>query len=528
MKIPLTPLRCLERAAEVFPSLTGVICGESSFTYAQFVERCRRLASGLRKFGIEPGDRVAFLSFNTHKLLEGYFGVVQAGAIVMPLNVRLSVGELRGIVRHSEAGMILFEEEFRDTVEQLKADCGCVAHWIALDGGAAPETSYEQLLEGGEPEPADIFAVDEDSVAELFYTSGSTGTPKGVMLTHRNLYLNALDMAAVGEDPKPAIELHTIPLFHANGWGRPQCATMMGHLQVMVRRFDPPKICQLIERHRATNMCLVPTMANLLLNDPAIAKYELSSMKVIMLGGAAASPELIARLEKRFPARVFCGYGLTETSPVLTISREKPRSPADGELERLRRAASTGWPTPGVRVRVVDLYGNDVPKDGKSVGEIAAQSDHVMEGYYKDQASTDAVIENNWFRSGDMAVWDESGFLQIVDRKKEIIVSGGENISSIEVERAILLHESVLECAVVGAPDDRWGEVPAAIVVLKEGHELTEQDLLAFLRTQLGGFKIPRKIEITHDNLPKTGTGKIRKLILRERFWAGKTSKVQG
>jgi fatty-acyl-CoA synthase len=318
-------------------------------------------------------------------------------------------------------------------------------------------------------------------------------------------------------------------MFHANGWGRPQASTMQGITQIMVRRFEPTFVFECIQKHRATDMCVVPTMANALLNAPNIQDYDLSSLRIVMVGGAASSPELVARMEKAFGnAECISGYGLTETSPVLTSARKKSTVLPDSEGERLRRQSMAGWPVPGVTVRVVDLEMNDVPRDSKSIGEVVAMGDHVMEGYYREPDATAGVMSGPWFHTGDMAVWDEEGYIHIVDRKKEIIISGGENISSLEVEKAIFAHDDVYECAVVAAPDERWGEVPAAVVVRKPGSTLTKEALLEFLEDRLGRFKLPRIIEFSDEALPKTGTGKIRKLIIRERFWAGKEKRVQG
>lgn len=529
MNVPLTPLRCLQRAQELFGEKTGVVCGQRSFTYQEFAQRCQKLATALSKHGVTAGDRVAYLSFNTHKLLEGYYGVIQAGAIVMPLNVRLSPVELATILNHAGVKMLLFENDFAPLVEHLKPHCPTVARWVSLDDGhSLADFHYEALLAEGHPQEADIFSVDENSVAELFYTSGSTGTPKGVMLTHRNLYLHALSVLNLAKDPDYTVDLHTIPLFHANGWGKPQCSTMNGFKQVMVRRFDPVAVFGLIQEHKATEMALVPTMANMLVNSAEKDKYDLSSMRVIMLGGAAASPELVARMEAAFHCEVRAGYGLSETSPVLTCARQKSTVVYGSEQERWRRQAMAGWAVLGVRLQVVDLYDKPVPKDGKTIGEIVAQGDNIMLGYYNEPAATDAVLRDNWFHTGDMAVWDEEGYVHIVDRKKEIIISGGENISSLEVERAICAHEAVLECAVVAAPDEEWGEVPAAVISVKPGHTLTEEELISFLTTRLGRFKLPRICEFLDEPLPKTGTGKIRKLILRERFWSDKEKRVQG
>jgi fatty-acyl-CoA synthase len=522
MFVPLTPLRFLHRAMDLYGRSVGIVCGSRQFTYAEFGERAERLASALAGLGIAPGDRVAYISFNNHQLLEGYYGVIQARAVVMPLNVRLSPPEMTGILNHSGARVVFYEADFAPLVEALRPSCGAVEHWIELG------QAYEDLIAQGTPERADIFSYDEMAVAELFYTSGSTGTPKGVMLAHRTLYLHALDMLSCFRDVDDMVDLHTIPLFHANGWGRPQSSTLMGLKQVMVRRFEPGAVLQLIAAHRATHMCLVPTMANALLNSPELGRHDTSSLRQILLGGAASSPELIERLERAFGCEALCGYGMTETAPVLTTSRRKASVRYADSADRYRRQAMAGWPAPGVEVRVVDAGMNDVARDMTAVGEVVARGDHVMEGYFREPEQTAAVMTGAWIHTGDMAVWDEEGYIHIVDRKKEIIISGGENISSIEIEKAIFAHPAVLECAVVAAPDEKWGEVPAAVVVRKPGESVTAEELLAFLSGRLGRFKLPRVIEFREEALPKTGTGKIRKMVLREPFWAGREKRVQG
>jgi len=534
MFVPLTPIRCLHRAVDLFPNKIGIVSGDRQFTYREFGERSQRLGSALHKQEITPGDRVAYLSFNTHQLLEGYYGVPLAGAIVMPLNVRLSPLELKNILNHSGARMLLFENDFAPLVQQLKPACPDITRYVALDettpaaNSGLADLSYEELLDQGQSERTDIFGIDENSVAELFYTSGSTGTPKGVSLSHRTLYLHGLATASIFRQPETVVDLHTIPLFHANGWGRPQASTLLGTKQIMVRRFDPVTVFRLIETRRATDMCLVPTMANALLNCADLVSHDLSSLRSIVLGGAASSPELIARMENAFHCDVFAGYGLTETAPLLTCASSKPGFTYASESERHRRKAMAGWPVFGMQVRVVDSEMQDVPRDMQTIGEIVTCGDHVMEGYFREPEATAAVMSGPWFHTGDMAVWDEETFLQIVDRKKEIIISGGENISSIEVEKAIFAHPDVFECAVVAAPDETWGEIPAAIVVRKPGSTLTSDELLQFLTARLGKFKLPRIIEFSDEPLPKTGTGKIRKLVLREQFWQGKAKRVQG
>jgi fatty-acyl-CoA synthase len=529
MIVPLTPIRCLHRAVDLYGKKIGVVCGARRFTYTEFGSRSERLAGALVAQGISPGERVAYLSFNNHELLEGYFGVIQAHAVVMPLNVRLTPAELVSILNHSGARILLFENDFAPLVKALRPACPGIEKFITLDE-KVPEAdfTYEELLAQGRPERADIFSYDENSIAELFYTSGSTGTPKGVMLSHRTLYLHALSVAAAFTRDDYGVELHTIPLFHANGWGRPQASTLMGLKHVMVRRFDSSTVFRLIEEERATSMSLVPTMANALLCAPDLGRRDFSSLKTIHVGGAAASPELIEKLEKAFHCECVAGYGLTETAPVATSARKKGTVTYKDDADRYRHQAMAGWPILGVEIRVVDAEMRDVPRDMESIGEVVILGDHVMDGYFKEPDATAAVMTANWFHTGDMAVWDDENYIHIVDRKKDIIISGGENISSIEVEKAISAHPAVFECAVVAAPDPKWGEIVAAIVVLKDSEMLTAEELLEFLQRRLAKFKLPRAIEFSTTPLPKTGTGKIVKRSLRESFWQGMEKRVQG
>jgi fatty-acyl-CoA synthase len=539
MYIPLTPLRFLHRAKELFSSKVGIVSGDLRFTYGEFGERCERLADALLQLGLQPGDRAAYLSFNTHQLLEGYYGVVQARGIIMPLNVRLSELEVLNILHHATPKVVFFEADFSAMLLRLRAECPFVSHWVFLGAAGCArvppaDVSYEELIEQGRPKRADIFSYDEMSIAELFYTSGSTGTPKGVMLSHRTLYLHALDIVYQYRDPDKIVDLHTIPMFHANGWGRPHTSVLLGTKQVMVRRYEPTFVFRMIQEHRATDLCLVPTMLNALINSPDRSHWNLTSLRRIMIGGAASSAELVERAETAFPGcECVSGYGLTETSPVITCSFAKGFT-ASSDQERRRIQAMAGWSIPGAVIRVVDEQMRDVPRDTRSIGEVVTMSDHVMDGYYREPQATEAVMSGGpdgprvWFHTGDMAVWDESGCIQIVDRKKEIIISGGENISSIEVESAIFAHPAVLECAVVAAPDAKWGEVPAAIIYLKPQATLTESELIAFVEERIGHFKIPRRVEFSTEPLPKTGTGKIRKMLLKERYWQGKEKRVQG
>jgi fatty-acyl-CoA synthase len=521
MRVPLTPLRCLHRAIDLYGHKEAIVCGDKRFTYGQFGERCEKLASALVRAGAKPDDRIAFLSFNTHRLLEGYYGAPQARAMVMPLNVRLTPMELSNILRHAEASFLFYENDFAPLVAHLVQACPAM-RTINLD------TEYEDFIETGTAERADIYTYDENKIAELFYTSGSTGTPKGVMLSHRTVYMHAMAVAGVFNNDDSAIELHTIPLFHANGWGRPQTATMNGLGQVMVRRFDPPHVCKLIEQEKATAMSLVPTMAAALLNVLDLDKYDFSSMKLIFIGGAAASEHLLEKLENAFQCEALAGYGLTETCPVATSARKKSTVKYSSTGDRYKYQAMAGWPLPGTQVRVVDADMHDVPRDMASVGEVVISGDNVMDGYYREPEVTASVMSGHWFHTGDMAVWDLENYIHIVDRKKDIIISGGENISSIEVENTLAAHPCVLEAAVVGAPDPVWGEIPIAFIVLRPGQTCTEKELSDFALQRIAKFKLPRKYEFLNEPLPKGGTGKVLKRELREKFWTGKDRRIQG
>jgi len=529
MHLPLTPIRCLYRGVELYGNKEGVVSGERRFTYAQFGERCERLAAGLLALGVQPGDRVAYLSFNTNQLLEGYYGPALIRAVVMPLNVRLTPVELTQSLNHSGAKVLIFENEFAPLVEAFRRACPEIMAYVATEE-EIPQAhlTFQELLRKGRIEPPDWTKFDENDIAELFYTSGSTGTPKGVMLSHRTLYVHALNILASSVHHDTDVALHTIPLFHANGWGAAQISTMSGTKQVMVRRFEPTHVFRLIQQERATHMGMVPVMANALLNSPDLGKFDTSSLQEIMMGGAASSPELIERLEKAFQCAVLVGYGLTETSPTVSQSRLKGTVQFKDEKDRLFHMSMAGWPAIGVEVRVVDNDMKDVPRDGATMGEIVVRSDNVMDGYFREPKATESVMSGGWFHSGDMAVWDNETYLHIVDRKKDIIIRGGENISSIEVEKAIFAHPAVFECAVVGAPDAKWGEIPVATVVLKPGEKLTPEELQAFLEQRLAKFKLPRAIHFSEQQLPKTGTGKILKREIRDAFWQGMSRKVQG
>lgn len=525
MIVPLTPLDYKRRAIRVFGDKVGVIDGERRFTYREFGERTDRLAGAFRTLGVEPGSRIAFLSFNTHHLLEAYYGVLQAGAVLAPINIRFSPHEIAYVLDHMQAAVLVYHREFQGLVDRVRPHLAALRHLVVLEGEAPGAHAYEAMLAGAPADAGpDILQIDENAVCELFYTSGTTGRPKGVALTHRALALHALFFDLTFRMTDTDRILHVVPLFHVNGWGTPQGLTAVGGTHVMLRKVVPQDILRLIERERITVLLGVPTIYNALVNEPTIGTYDLTSLRLAVSGGAPSSLSLIRTIEEKLGCLSVVGYGLTETSPLLYQAMPKAHLGGGPEAE-LRRRATTGFEIVGVDVRVADEAGAEVPWDGRTVGEIVVRSNSVMAGYYRDPQATAAVIRDGWFHTGDLALVDAEGFITIVDRLKDIIISGGENISSVEIEQLLSAHPAVFECAVIGIPDERWGETPKALVVLKPGHAATAEDLLAHCRRHLAGFKIPSSVEFL-DSLPKTGTGKIMKHALRDPYWRGYEKRV--
>jgi fatty-acyl-CoA synthase len=524
MLLPLTPVRLKRHAAQLFGRKVGVVCGEDRFTYREFNERADRLSAVLLRLGVRKGDRVAYLSFNCHRLLEAYYGVPQIGAILLAMNIRLTPEELTYILNDAAPRVLCFDPEFIPLVESLRTRVPSVEHYISLrevKPDWAHDRLYDELLAASEPAAIDFREIDENSVAELFYTSGTTAYPKGVMLTHRNLYLHAfytaLGMGASDRD----VHVYTVPLFHVNSWGAPHIFTLSGARHVMLRKFDPPALLALAQREGVTRLHLVPTMAIALLNHPDFPRYDLSSVREVMIGGAPATPALLKEAQEKIPSCTSkTGYGLTETSPVLSIAHIKEHLADDPAEKNLRRKATAGYALAGTEVRVVDIDGHDVAADGTETGEVVVRGDIVMEGYWRQPEATAAAIRDGWFHTGDLATIDEEGYILIVDRAKDMILTGGENVASAEVERVLYEHPAVLECAVIAIPDERWGEVSRAVITLKAGHPTTEAEILEHCRQHLAGFKVPKSIEFA-DALPKGGTGKILKKLLREKYWAG-------
>jgi fatty-acyl-CoA synthase len=523
MNVPLTPVRFLRYAVQQFPHKTAVVCQDLRFSYAEFGDRARRLAGALRAAGLKARDRVAFLSLNCHRLLEAYYGVLEAGCVLLPLNIRLAATELAYILNHSGATSLFLEQEFVGLVDSFRQDLHTMRSFHQLDGTPQAEWisryTYEQMLISATPYRGELMEFDEDSVAEIFYTSGTSASPKGVMLTHRNVYLHAMNLAVHHHSCYGDVMMHTIPLFHANGWGAAHIITMVAGTHVMLPRFMPEEIFRLVQKEQVSALSLVPPMATALVHCPTRSKYNLGSVQWCVIGGAASSPTLIREVEQTLGFQCYSGYGLTETSPSLANAQLKPDQQCTPE-QRHTLQAMTGHAYPGSELRVVDADDRDVAHDGVTMGEIIARSDGVMAGYWQEPEATAEALRGGWFRTGDMAVIEENGCIRIVDRKKDIIVSGGENISSLDVEKVLVSHPDVYEAAVFPVSDQKWGEIPRAVVVVKPGHKLSELELIEFCRSRLAHYKCPQSIEFC-ESLPKTATGKVLKRELRKKYQLG-------
>ena len=521
MKTPMLVTDFLKRARSAFHDSPAVVCGAERLTYGQLGERIDKFSSALMRLGVGRGDVVAYLSFNCHRLLEAYYAVPQIGAILLPINIRLTPPDIAYILNDAGASVVVIDRQLAGLLAPILPSLTAVKHIILMGGDPKADiplhgSDYEALI-ANSPAQFSPPAIDEDDVAELFYTSGTTARPKGVMLTHRNLVSHAYSSLVCSKLNDSDVILHSIPLFHVNGWGTPHTLTMVGGRHVMVPRFDSEHVLEVIEREGVTKMFMVPTMAVALMSAPSWRSRDLGSLHNVMLGGAATPPPLLKALDERFPdALVHCGYGLSETSPILTTALPKASLHADRSASREVRATA-GFAIPGVDIEILDADNRPLPHDGVTVGEICARGNVVFAGYWKQPEETAKAMAGGWFHTGDMGSIDEQGYVSIVDRKKDIIITGGENVASLEIEKAIYEHPAVLECAVIAVPDDKWGEVPAAIVVLKAGQTLDVAELLEHCREKLAHFKMPKHVRFV-EALPKGGTGKILKRELRDTF----------
>jgi fatty-acyl-CoA synthase len=500
----LTPISFLERSAAAFPKRVAVIDGDRRLTWAELRERARRLAVALQASGIERGDRVAFLAFNTTELLEAHYGVPAAGAVLVAINTRLTAEEIAYILRHSGARTLVVDRALAHLVEGASVErvivCG--------EGG-----DYEELLAAaGEGEPEDRVESEDDTIS-INYTSGTTGRPKGVMYTYRGAYLNALAEASHARLDSRSVYLWTLPMFHCNGWCFTWAVTALSATHVCLPKVDPAVIWKLIEDEGVTHLNGAPTVLVMLTADPAA--HVLRRPVQVTTAGAPPPPAVIERTEA-LGFRINHVYGLTETYGPITICEWNPEWDDLDVEERARLKARQGLAMlTADPVRVVDADMNDVPADGETMGEVVMRGNNVMKGYFDDPAATAEAFRGGWFHSGDLGVMHPDGYVELRDRAKDIIISGGENISTIEVERALVRHPDVLEAAVVAIPDEKWGERPKAFVTLRAGATVTEVELIAFSRETLAGFKAPSAVEF--GELPKTSTGKIKKYELRER-----------
>jgi len=529
MQVPMLPIRFLDRTAQLYASKEAIFCGDDVFTYTGYRQRVNQLSHALRRLGVARGDRVAYLALNCHRLLEGYYGVPQIGAILLCLNIRLGPPEIAFILNDAQPKVLILSRMLLPVWTAIRDQCPSVEHVLVMEGPAPDHhlPGYDEVIAHEPVTAPDVPAIDENDVAELFYTSGTTaGRPKGVMLTYRNLYTHALSTIIASQLTDTVVQIvGTVPLFHVNAWGSPHYLVAIGAAQVVVPRFDPQIFCEAVQRHRGTHALLVSTMLNALLTYPDLDRYDLSSLQKIILGGAPAPYTLIEQARRRLKCACLMGYGLTETSPVITMANLKSTLFDRPQEEKDRRQAMTGLPVIGVAIEIFDDMGRPVPHDGKSMGEICVRGDVVMKGYWNRPEETAAAFRDGWFLTGDIATIDDEGYINIVDRKKDIVISGGENVSTVAVEEVLYRHPAVHEAAVIGVPDPKWGEAVKAIVVLKPGQQVTEDELLRFCRQYLGGFQVPRSIDFM-DELPKTGTGKIIKHELRERYWKGHESRV--
>jgi fatty-acyl-CoA synthase len=515
----LNPVDFLYRAAYMYPDKAAVVDGERRYSYRQLAERSWRLANALRAAGLAKGDRVATLLFNSPAMLEAHFGVPAAGGILVAVNHRLASAEVGYILQHSGARYLLVDIGL-ETLAGQAGPAGVTVIRCAGTGGLADP--YEEFLAGASPERPASWLEHEEETISINYTSGTTGRPKGVQYTHRGAYLNALNEVIVAGISADSVYLWTLPMFHCNGWCFPWAVTAAAARHVTVRAVDPQRVWELIDREGVTHYNGAPTVQLMIINHPRA--HRLDRPVTAMVAAAPPSPTLLARMSE-LNFRIVHVYGLTETYGPITVCPEPEGGPELSAEQRAKYLARQGQAYPSADlVRVVDPEMADIAQDATAMGEVIMRGNNVMSGYFNDEAATAKAFAGGWFHSGDLAVWHPDGNIELRDRGKDIIISGGENISSIEVEQVITAHSAVLECAVIGIPHPHWGERPKAFVTLNEGAQATPQEIIAFCRGRLAHYKCPDTVEF--GPLPKTSTGKTQKFVLRDREWAGHDTRI--
>jgi len=520
--VPLSPLTFLERTAAVYPTRTSVIHGARRYTWAETEARCRRLASALKKRGIGKGDTVAVMAPNVPELLEAHFGVPMAGAVLNALNIRLDAETIAFILTHGEAKALITDREFSPVIEKALARLERkplvidIDDALAVGGRKLGTLDYEQLLGEGDPAWPGERPADEWEAIALNYTSGTTGNPKGVVYHHRGAYLNAIGNILVWSMPQHPVYLWTLPMFHCNGWCFPWTVTAMAGTHVCLRRVEAKPIYAALADLGVTHMCGAPIVMTMLLNAAAADRRELPRPVEIMTAGSAPPAAVIEGME-RLGFKIIHVYGLTEVygpSVVCAWHEEWDARPAP-ERAALKARQGVNYPVlEGLMVADPATLA-PVPRDGETMGEIFMRGNIVMKGYLKNPSATEEAFAGGWFHTGDLGVWHEDGYVALKDRSKDIIISGGENISTIELEGVLYQHPAVMEAAVVARPDEKWGETPCAFVTLKPGREASPEEIIGFCRERLARFKVPRTV--VFGPLPKTSTGKIQKFVLREQ-----------
>lgn len=515
MEIALTPMEFARRARRLYADREAVVDGDKRFTYAQFLDRCDRWSTALQALGAQHGDRVAYIAPNTHSHLEAFYAVPQIGAVLVPINYRLLPEDFEYIINHCGATIVCAHEDYLGSIDGIRDKLTNVEHFVALEGSKEGWIDYESQLESQSPDFAKIDIAETDLLT-INYTSGTTARPKGVMITHRNAYMNVMGTLVHHHLSPSDRYLWTLPMFHANGWTFTWINTARGMAHVCLRKVEPALIFQLIKDENITMFCAAPTVLIGIANAPEEVRAGAPRNVRLFTAGAPPAAATIEQVERDLGWELTHVYGLTETAPLISVCEPRPEHQNLTVAERAKIKARQGveFVSSG-EVRVVNDEGNEVPNDGETLGEITVRGNVVMQGYYNDPNATNAAIRDGWFHSGDAAVVHPDGYMEIRDRFKDVIISGGENISSVEVEGCLLNHPAVQEAAVVGMPHEKWGEAPHAFVILKESAQATEADLKLHVRDSLAHFKTPQWVNFVED-LPKTATGKVQKFVLRD------------